>query len=1106
MKKIKLLLLPIPILGIYLVAAVAISNGARATALQGSLYVPAPTPYRICDTRPGNSTPCSGIKRTSGSTLPLQVAGTAPLTGGTGVPTNATAAVLNVTATNTTGEGYFTVFPYSTQMPVISSVNWTQANTTVANLVQTPLNSGDISVYLYGASADLIIDVQGWYVPDTSSQGSLYYPLTPVRICDTRSGNSTPCAGKPLVGNQSYQVSIPTSLVPSNATAVVLNITVIDPSNYGFITVFPAGGSLPVVSNQNFSPGVIIPARVIATLSMSVPSTISLYLSAGTTDFAVDLNGYFVSTNTSTSGNEYFSLSPSRILDTRCQFRFSAAGCVSENLPGANAGLSMFGPGVNNQEIQAIGVDQVPSYATAISANLTIVSSSSYGYLSAYPAGASQPVISDINWTSSSQISANDAIISLGTSGTSAGLFSVYSYSQTDVIIDAFGFYAPAVTTSNPIIIVPSTLPEALVGQPYSVNLTAAGGSGPYTWTVSGLPTGLTACSNASYSCLISGTPTASASYNLNVSVTDSLSTVASLGVTLSVGVPNFGAPDKVGTAPVIMSSVSCVTSSFCAAGGALVSIYNGSGWSYPAEVDPQAGFNSLSCVTTSFCVGVDTSGQALTYNGSSWSKPVAIDSNSGYYGIMAVSCVTTTFCIAVDDNGNALLYNGSWQSPVMIDPAGSYMGHNFVSISCVTVSYCLAVDGVGNYFVYNGSWNYGGYIDPHFSSVSCPAVNWCLGVDTYGNVANFINGKWGSLNQIDPGYDLTSVSCSSTTFCMAVDVGGRAFIFQNGSWQGPWAVDGDKYGLHAVSCIYPAFCSAVSHTTIEYNNGTWQTPVINAGSQNAFMNISCPVIGWCMIATNSGEAIMLNGLTYSSPFEVEAGVQGFLGISCASEYYCVAVDNAGDVAIYNGGTWSVIPVDPGQSLTSVSCFSYGNCAAGDLSGRVLFQINGNWTSPVALAPQGSAIDAISCVSFAFCMAVDDSGHAYIFNGAGWTSYSIDSNLGPGDLTGVSCASSSFCMAVDFKDQAIIYQNGSFSGPQSVGPSFIGFSSVSCPAPGTCMAANWIGGVTFYSDGTFQPTYTIQPNQTGIPSISCAAPAYCGTGDDTSDAIITVSN
>ncbi|MGB6872797.1 MAG: putative Ig domain-containing protein [Dehalococcoidia bacterium] len=63
-----------------------------------------------------------------------------------------------------------------------------------------------------------------------------------------------------------------------------------------------------------------------------------------------------------------------------------------------------------------------------------------------------------------------------------------------------------------------TSLPEAKVGDSYTVTLEASGGTPPYTWGATGLPAGLT-CSTAG---VISGTPTASGDFTVAVTVTDS--------------------------------------------------------------------------------------------------------------------------------------------------------------------------------------------------------------------------------------------------------------------------------------------------------------------------------------------------------------------------------------------------------------------------------------------------------------------------------------------------------------------------------------------------------------------------------------------------------
>jgi hypothetical protein len=96
-------------------------------------------------------------RRGAGTTLQLTV------TDRGGVPNNAEAVMLNVTAVSPGAAGFLTVFPCGTEMPLASSVNYGPGDV-VANAVLAKIGTGGKVCIYSPAATDIVVDVTG-YIP-----------------------------------------------------------------------------------------------------------------------------------------------------------------------------------------------------------------------------------------------------------------------------------------------------------------------------------------------------------------------------------------------------------------------------------------------------------------------------------------------------------------------------------------------------------------------------------------------------------------------------------------------------------------------------------------------------------------------------------------------------------------------------------------------------------------------------------------------------------------------------------------------------------------------------------------------------------------------------
>ncbi|MEO6653042.1 MAG: hypothetical protein ABIP17_10335 [Ilumatobacteraceae bacterium] len=136
-----------------------------AGSMGRAVFEPLPEPRRLLDTRVGEVTYdgrfAGGGVQPNGSTVQLDVAARV------GIPPDATAVVLNVTSTGSSGPGFVTAHPQGSGRPQASNVNFTDRRT-VANMVVAALGpDGDVCLFNFGVT-QLVVDVAGWLTGPTS--------------------------------------------------------------------------------------------------------------------------------------------------------------------------------------------------------------------------------------------------------------------------------------------------------------------------------------------------------------------------------------------------------------------------------------------------------------------------------------------------------------------------------------------------------------------------------------------------------------------------------------------------------------------------------------------------------------------------------------------------------------------------------------------------------------------------------------------------------------------------------------------------------------------------------------------------------------------------
>ena len=312
------------------------------------------TPARLLDTR-GDA-----VKYPAGSDHELLMVGRS------GIPSDAIAVLLSVTATDSDGSGFITVYPCGSSRPWASNLN-VVFGLTVSNAASVFVDvNGRVCMYT-SVATHVVIDVDGAW-SSASGTGALH-AFTPARLLDSRVS-----PGAKLAAGAIHELVVAgVGGVAPDATAVVLSVTATEPDWAGFVTVYPCGGARPWASNVNFAAGQTVSTP--ATSAVGASGSVCLYTSAPT-HLVVDVMADFspsAGTGVPVSGHV------ERLADTR------------ERTASTNG---------NRLDGGAVLHVAVPAQTTAVTLNVTVADPESAGFVTVYPCTATPPFVSNVNLVS----------------------------------------------------------------------------------------------------------------------------------------------------------------------------------------------------------------------------------------------------------------------------------------------------------------------------------------------------------------------------------------------------------------------------------------------------------------------------------------------------------------------------------------------------------------------------------------------------------------------------------------------------------------------------------------------------------------------------------
>jgi hypothetical protein len=375
-----------------------------ASYAQPLRFVPV-TPCRVADTR-NPAGPFGGPAVAGGSSRDFVMPASA-----CGIPSTAQAYSLNVAVVPAGVLGFLTIWPSGQEQPLVSTLNSDGRIKSNAAIVPASAN-GAISAFASNTT-DLVLDINGYFVPASDPAAGAFYPITPCRIADTRNSVG-PLGGPSLAGGLSRTFPIPAATacnIPAGVQAYSLNLAWVPKGALGYLTVWPTGQSKPLAASLNASTNTVTANAAIVPAGNN--GSVDVFAS-GATDMVIDMNGYFAPG--ASGGLSFYAVAPCRVLDTR-----EPAGAPAVD-------------GVLDIQV-ATPTCGIPTAAPAYVVSVTVVPVGILGYLTLFPLGTTQPFVASLN-AEDGAITSNMAIVPA-----TNGWISAFFTSPSHLVVDISGYF-----------------------------------------------------------------------------------------------------------------------------------------------------------------------------------------------------------------------------------------------------------------------------------------------------------------------------------------------------------------------------------------------------------------------------------------------------------------------------------------------------------------------------------------------------------------------------------------------------------------------------------------------------------------------------------------